>query len=62
MASSLFFIFHFPICSAFNVTSVHRCNILEDTGDTVRYNQQKKSTELLILRAFEILTLKLKLK
>ncbi|KAF9215374.1 Glycoside hydrolase, 38 vacuolar alpha mannosidase [Podila verticillata] len=33
-----------------------------DTGDTVRYNQQEKSTELLTLRAFEILTLKLKLK
>ncbi|KFH66388.1 hypothetical protein MVEG_08486 [Podila verticillata NRRL 6337] len=52
----------FRLKSTFNVTSVHRCNILEDTGDTVRYNQQEKSTELLTLRAFEILTLKLKLK
>ncbi|KAG0023171.1 Glycoside hydrolase, 38 vacuolar alpha mannosidase [Podila clonocystis] len=52
----------FRLKSTFDITSVHRCNILEDTGDAVRFNRQENSTELLVLRAFEILSLKLKLK
>ncbi|KAG0340515.1 Glycoside hydrolase, 38 vacuolar alpha mannosidase [Podila horticola] len=52
----------FRLKSAFDITSVYRCNILEDIGDAVQYNLQENSTELLVLRAFEILTLKLKLK
>ncbi|KAF9302865.1 Glycoside hydrolase, 38 vacuolar alpha mannosidase [Mortierella antarctica] len=52
----------FRLRSIFDITSVHRCNILEDIEGAVRYNRQENSTELLVLRAFEILTLKLKLK
>ncbi|KAG0332262.1 Glycoside hydrolase, 38 vacuolar alpha mannosidase [Podila humilis] len=52
----------FRLKSSMSIASIHRCNVLEDTGDKVGYDQVAKSSELLTLRAFEIITLKLKLK
>lgn len=48
--------------SALNIESITRCNILEDDGDVVAYNKNEHSTDWIVLHAFEILTLKLKVQ
>lgn len=48
--------------STLNVESIRRCNILEDAGDAVEYNKTERSTDWIVLHAFEILTLKLKVQ
>ncbi|KAG0004825.1 Glycoside hydrolase, 38 vacuolar alpha mannosidase [Modicella reniformis] len=52
----------FRLKSALDIQSVHRCNILEDDGVVVEYNMNERSTDWIVLHAFEIMTLKLKLK
>lgn len=48
--------------SSLDIQSIHRCNILEEDGDVVEYNKNERLTGWITMRAFEILTLKLKLK
>ncbi|KAG0307665.1 hypothetical protein BGZ98_010134 [Dissophora globulifera] len=52
----------FKLKSALNVTSIHRCNILEDEGAAVEYNKEEHASGWLTMHAFEILTLKIKVK
>ncbi|KAG0213254.1 Glycoside hydrolase, 38 vacuolar alpha mannosidase [Mortierella sp. GBA30] len=52
----------FKLKSALSIKSICRCNILEDDGAAVELNKDARTSGLLVLRAFEILTLKLKLK
>ncbi|KAF9582151.1 Glycoside hydrolase, 38 vacuolar alpha mannosidase [Lunasporangiospora selenospora] len=51
----------FRLKSALDIQSIHRCNILEDAGEKVDYDKDNKTTSWLTLRAFEVLSLKLKL-
>ncbi|KAF9113409.1 Glycoside hydrolase, 38 vacuolar alpha mannosidase [Mortierella sp. AM989] len=48
--------------SSLNIQSIHRCNILEDNEASLEYNRDSHSSEWIVMRAFEILTLKLKVK
>lgn len=48
--------------SSLDIQSIHRCNILEEDGDVVEYNESERLTGWIIMHAFEIVTLKLKLK
>lgn len=48
--------------SPLNVQSVVRCNILEDDGEPVEFVKSERASGWIVLHAFEILTLKLKVK
>lgn len=50
------------IHSPLNVQSVVRCNILEDDGEPVAFDKSARASGWIVLHAFEILTLKLKVK
>ncbi|KAF9897474.1 Glycoside hydrolase, 38 vacuolar alpha mannosidase, partial [Lobosporangium transversale] len=52
----------FKLKSVLDIQTIHRCNIMEDEGVPVDYNKNQKTSGWIILHAFEILTLKLKLK
>ncbi|KAG0368052.1 Glycoside hydrolase, 38 vacuolar alpha mannosidase [Gamsiella multidivaricata] len=52
----------FKLKSSLNIQSIHRCNIMEDEGDKVEFNKAERVTRWLVMHAFEILTLKLKVK
>jgi alpha-mannosidase len=48
--------------SPLNIENVVRCNILEDDSDSVEFDKNERSSGWIILHAFEIVTLKLKVK
>lgn len=48
--------------SHLNVQSIVRCNILEDDGEPVEFDKSARASGWIVLHAFEILTLKLKVK
>ncbi|KAF9353142.1 Glycoside hydrolase, 38 vacuolar alpha mannosidase [Mortierella sp. NVP85] len=52
----------FRLKSSLDIQSIRRCNILEEDGDVIEYNKNERLTGWITMRAFEILTLKLKLK
>ncbi|KAF9964967.1 Glycoside hydrolase, 38 vacuolar alpha mannosidase [Mortierella alpina] len=52
----------FKLKSELNIQSIRRCNILEDDGAAVEFNKEQRTSGWLVMRAFEILTLKLKVK
>lgn len=52
----------FKLKSPLNVQSVVRCNILEDDGEPVEFVKSERASGWIVLHAFEILTLKLKVK
>ncbi|KAF9572872.1 Glycoside hydrolase, 38 vacuolar alpha mannosidase [Mortierella alpina] len=50
----------FKLKSVLDIQSIRRCNILEDDGAVVEFNKELRTSNWLVMRAFEILTLKLK--
>ncbi|KAG0297906.1 Glycoside hydrolase, 38 vacuolar alpha mannosidase [Linnemannia gamsii] len=52
----------FKLKSFLNVQSVVRCNILEDDGEYIEFDKSARASGWIVLHAFEILTLKLKVK
>ncbi|KAG0078065.1 Glycoside hydrolase, 38 vacuolar alpha mannosidase [Linnemannia elongata] len=52
----------FKLKSFLNVQSVVRCNILEDDGEPIEFVKSERASGWIVLHAFEILTLKLKVK
>jgi len=48
--------------SGLNILRIERCNILEDSETEVTFNTEEQASEWLVMHAFEILTLKLKVK
>ncbi|KAG9063638.1 Glycoside hydrolase, 38 vacuolar alpha mannosidase [Linnemannia hyalina] len=52
----------FKLKCSLNVQSVVRCNILEDDGEPVEFVKSERASGWIVLHAFEILTLKLKVK
>ncbi|KAF9960191.1 Glycoside hydrolase, 38 vacuolar alpha mannosidase [Mortierella alpina] len=52
----------FKLKTELNIQSIRRCNILEDDGAAVEFNKEHRTSGWLVMRAFEILTLKLKVK
>lgn len=50
------------LTSGLNVLRIERCNILEDSEAEVTFNAEEQASEWLVMHAFEILTLKLKVK
>ncbi|GJJ70118.1 alpha-mannosidase [Entomortierella parvispora] len=52
----------FKLKSGLNILCIERCNILEDSDAEVAFNAEEQASEWLVMSAFEILTLKLKVK
>ncbi|KAI1319805.1 Glycoside hydrolase, 38 vacuolar alpha mannosidase [Mortierella claussenii] len=52
----------FRLKSVLNIQNIRQCNILEDEGAAIEYNKDEQTSGWIVLRAFEIMTLKLKVK
>ncbi|KAG0012639.1 Glycoside hydrolase, 38 vacuolar alpha mannosidase [Entomortierella chlamydospora] len=52
----------FKLWSSLDFQSIHRCNILEENEHSLEFSKDGRSSGWLVMRPFEILTLKLKVK